>query len=268
MRVFISADIEGIWGVVSRKQTGGDSSDYTRGRELMTKEVNLACEALLENGAAEIVVNDSHGNMDNILIEKLHPEVQLISGSPKPLGMMQGIEKGYDKAFFIGYHSRAGTARAAFDHTYHGRLFFSLKLNGKPLGEAGFNTLLAGYYSVPVVFLSGDKTSTEQAQDEVGEIVTLAVKDSINRTSAHNLSFNHLKQGYKDKIREAYNLSKEPIEPKGPFTMEVEFFTSMGPNLAERIPAVTQTGARTVEVKSNDFLELYKIFEVLFDAAG
>ncbi|XCI28511.1 M55 family metallopeptidase [Proteinivorax hydrogeniformans] len=112
MRVFISADIEGIWGAVSRKQASSDGSDYLRARKLMTKEVNLACEALLENGAKEIVVNDAHGLMDNILIEELNPKVQLISGSPKPLSMMQGIDQEFDKAIFIGYHSRAGSSKS------------------------------------------------------------------------------------------------------------------------------------------------------------
>ncbi len=111
MKVFISADIEGIWGVVSPPHLGGDSADFTRARKLLTKEVNLVCEALTENGASKIVVNDAHGSMDNIMIEELSNKAELVSGSPKPLSMMEGIHNGFDKALFIGYHSRAGTKK-------------------------------------------------------------------------------------------------------------------------------------------------------------
>ncbi|WP_350343440.1 M55 family metallopeptidase [Proteinivorax tanatarense] len=268
MKVYISADIEGIWGVVSKKQVMSAGADYSRARELMTTEVNLACEALLENGVTDITVNDSHGPMDNILIENLNPNVQLISGSPKPLSMMQGIEKGYDKAMFIGYHSRAGSSRSNFDHTYHGGIISSIKLNGTSFGESGLNARLAGYYSVPVVFVSGDKSLTEQVEEEIGSITTLAVKESINRTSAVNLSYSQLEQGYKDKIKEAVELNIEPLNPQGPYVIEVEFLTSQGANLAPRIPTVTQTGAKTIEIKSDDFLEIFKTLNAVISVAG
>jgi D-amino peptidase len=268
VRAFISADIEGIWGVASRKQTTGEGPEYARGRELMTREVNLACAALFENGVTAVLVNDAHGNMDNLLIEELHPRVQLISGSPKPLSMMQGIEGGHDMALFIGYHSRAGSSRSAFDHTYHGGLIAGVALNGRPVGEVGLNAYVAGYYSVPVVFVSGDKTLTQQAVEELGEIATLAVKDSITRTSAHHISFEELQQGYRQKIGEAVRQPVPPLRVEGPLILEVEFFTSLGPSQAARIPTVSQTGPKTVEIRSRDYLDLYYTFSALLDAAG
>ncbi len=98
MKINISADIEGIWGVVSKKQLGGESSDYQRARKLMTKEVNLLCKFLWENGATEILVNDFHGPMDNILIEELDPKTGMISGYPKTHGMMEGLDENFDGA--------------------------------------------------------------------------------------------------------------------------------------------------------------------------
>ncbi|WP_350343438.1 M55 family metallopeptidase [Proteinivorax tanatarense] len=267
MKIYISADIEGIWGVVSRKQIIGENPDYTRGRELMTKEVNLVCKALFENGVEEIVINDSHGPMDNLFIEQLNSRVQLISGSPKPLSMMQGIEKGYDKAMFIGYHSRAGSSFSAFDHTYNSSLLASVKLNGDPIGEAGMNARLAGYYSVPVVFVSGDTMLTQQVEEEIGNIPTLAVKESINRSSAHNISYEQLKDGYKSKIKEALNFEGKVLAEEGPFILEVEFLTSQGPSLAERIPTVTKVGNKTVEIQNTDFLQLFKTLNAVLSAA-
>ncbi len=109
LRIFISADIEGISGVVAaQEQTSTDGKDYGRARELMTQEVNAVIEGA-EAGAAEILVNDSHGSMRNILIEKIHPAATLLTGSPKHLSMMQGISREFDAAIFVGYHSRMGT---------------------------------------------------------------------------------------------------------------------------------------------------------------
>ncbi|XCI28510.1 M55 family metallopeptidase [Proteinivorax hydrogeniformans] len=136
------------------------------------------------------------------------------------------------------------------------------------MGESGLNARLAGYYSVPVVFVSGDETVTHQVKEEIGEVVTFAVKASINRTSAHNLSFEQLKQGYRDKIKAANKLHKKALKPSGPFTLEVEFLTSQGPNLAERVPTVTQVGPKTIEIKNEDFLEMFNTLNAVINASG
>src|SRR5690349_21796527 len=117
MKIFISADMEGTAGVTDRDQVTMGTADYARFRRLMTEEVNAAVLGALEAGAKEIVVNDSHGPMRNLLIEELHPQAQLISGRPKPHGMMQGIDVSFDAVFFTGYHAAAGTQNGVLDHT-------------------------------------------------------------------------------------------------------------------------------------------------------
>ena len=109
MRVFISADLEGISGVVHAEHTRRDGREHDLARRLMTAEVNAAIEGALAGGAGEVVVNDSHGTMRNLLPDLLHPKAQLITGSPKPLSMMEGIDDGaYCCAMFVGYHARMG----------------------------------------------------------------------------------------------------------------------------------------------------------------
>ena len=99
MNVLISVDMEGISGVVTSDHTSSSHKEYERFRKLMTAEANAAIEGALAGGADQIVVNDSHGGMANILIEELSPAAELISGSPKPFGMMQGIGPGVDASF-------------------------------------------------------------------------------------------------------------------------------------------------------------------------
>ena len=156
MKIYISADMEGISGVISMQQIDPGAREYERARRMMTREVNAVIKAAFEHGAREIVVNDAHGDMDNILIDELDSRVSLISGSPKPLSMMEGIDSSFDGVFFVGYHARAGSSEAIIDHTYTFRVL-NAKINGRPMSEAGLNGRLAGYYRVPVVFISGDK---------------------------------------------------------------------------------------------------------------
>ncbi len=168
-KVFISVDMEGIWGVVAAEQTSAASPEYGAARRWMAEDVNAVVAGLLDAGAGEIVVNDSHGSMRNIVADAVNPKVSLISGSPKPLSMMQGIDATFDAVVFVGYHARAGTGAAILDHTISGGTIRAIKVNGQELPELGLNALIAGYYKVPVIMLSGDTTTCAQAKSVLGE---------------------------------------------------------------------------------------------------
>ena len=118
MNVLISADMEGISGVVSRNHTLAEHKEYARFRELMTGDVNAAVDGALAAGAKHIVVNDSHASMTNILIEKLNPSAELVSGAPKPNAMMEGISTDVDAVIFVGYHASSRTRAAVLAHTW------------------------------------------------------------------------------------------------------------------------------------------------------
>src|SRR5450759_3954481 len=107
-RIYISVDMEGIWGVVHGDQVSATSPEYGAARRWMAEDVNAVVAGLLEAGAGEVVVNDSHGSMRNIVADALNPKVSIISGSPKPRSRMQGIDGTYDAVVFVGYHARPG----------------------------------------------------------------------------------------------------------------------------------------------------------------
>src|SRR6266487_1187222 len=148
--VFISVDMEGIAGVAHLRQVWRGSDDYPAARLLMTGEANAAVEGAFAAGATRVVVNDSHGDMENLLPEEMDPRAELLIGSPKAWSIMQGFGPEFDVALFVGYHARAGTEAAVLDHTYSGRLLYDVRLGGNPVDEAELNAALAGTYGVPV----------------------------------------------------------------------------------------------------------------------
>jgi D-aminopeptidase len=112
-RIFISVDMEGVGGIGTSAMTSVSGKDYATGRRLVTDEVNAVTDAIFaRHPDAEILVNDSHGDHQNVLHLELDPRVTYIQGSIKPLGMVQGLDASHDGAIFIGYHAMAGDAAA------------------------------------------------------------------------------------------------------------------------------------------------------------
>jgi len=184
MKVFMSVDMEGISGVVTGEQTDESHPLYKNAQKWMIADVNAAIDGALSAGAAEIIVNDSHGKMTNLVLEELNPKAKLVSGANKPLFQMEGVQA-CDAAMFVGYHSRAGTSLTTLDHTYWGSLIDAVMVNGGEVGEPEFNAVLAGAFDVPVVFLSGDEVTCEKAKDFIGEwLEVVAVKRAVGRCSA------------------------------------------------------------------------------------
>src|SRR5215210_7658675 len=160
-KIFISVDMEGIGGIGTPAMTNGNGKDYATGRRLMTDEVNAVAAAIFEAGPAEVLVNDSHGDMQNLLHTDLDPRVSYIQGAVKPFGMVQGLDSTFDAAIFIGYHARAGTPNGFLAHTGTGSVK-GLWLNGTEVGEGELNAAFAAELGVPVILAAGDSLAMEQ----------------------------------------------------------------------------------------------------------
>src|SRR3954462_2144770 len=183
-RVFISVDMEGIAGVVQPAQLGPDGFEYQRAREWMTGEVNAAIAGIRESGAAEIVVCDSHGNGQSVLIDKLPDDVRIVRGFPRPLEMMQGIDDSFAAAVFIGYHASEWTADAVRGHTISSARLLGVRLNGNEVSEGMYNAALAGQFGVPVAFVSGDRPAVAQLQQAVPSAEGAILKEPYGYHSA------------------------------------------------------------------------------------
>ncbi len=270
LKVYISADMEGIAGIVSGEQVSPKGYDYQRARIWMTEEVNAAIEGALEAGATEIVVNDSHGPMTNIIASRLNPKALLITGSPKPLSMMEGIDSSFDAVIFIGYHGKAGTSASVLDHTYSGSSIYYIKVNGIEMPELGINAAVAGYYGVPVVAISGDSSVCRQAKELLGnEVVTIEVKKGIGRYAAWTLTPEKARKLIKEKVKEAL-LKRNRIKPfvlKPPLKFEISFLYSYQTEYPVLIPGVKRVNARTVAYTSKDMIEGFKLMRALIALA-
>ena len=260
MKIFISVDMEGLWGVTSGLQLQRGNIDYERTRKLMTEEVNIVVKALFEEGAKEILINDSHATMDNLLIEELDERVSLITGSQKPLSMMQGIKQDFDGAIFIGYHPRALTEKGIFDHTYSGKSIQNVMINGVSLGEFGLNARLAGYYGVPVLFASGDNVFCEQVREEAGRIETLAVKKTISRYSAESIPKKSLIFGYNKAIKKALSTKGTLVREKSPMTCKVTFKESVMMEDVLWLEGIKKLSHNEIAFESEDYEQMYRKF--------
>jgi D-amino peptidase len=270
-KVFISVDMEGIWGVVHGDQTSSASPEYGPARRWMVDDVNAVIAGLFEAGASEVVVNDSHGSMRNIIADGLNPKASLVTGSPKPLLMMQGIDGTFDACILVGYHAKAGTASAILDHTISGGAMRSIKINGQELPELGINGAIAGYYKVPVIMLSGDMETCVQARSILGnEIVTMAVKEAAGRYAAKLLpqeeARRRLKEGAKEALLKKAKIMLFKLNP--PYQFELDFNNSGQAEMPSMIPAVKRTGARSVTFSSSDYMDGVKLMRALIALAS
>lgn len=270
MKIFVSVDMEGIWGLVSPEHVSSTSKEYSRTRKLMIQEANWAVEEAFNNGATEVIVNDSHDDMDNLIIEELDSRAQLISGGPKPFSMMQGIDESFDGVIYIGYHSRAGTLSGVFNHTYAGRTIANISINGRKMGECGINAGVAGYYGVPVIALSGDNMVCAQALEEIGNIETIPVKKAISRYCAHNLSKEAVRELYKTKIAKAIkNIKHSPVvKYDGKVTMDIEFNKEVMTEHAILIPGAIRVDEKTLRIECDDYVNLFMMFRACLNLGG
>jgi len=267
MNLLISADMEGISGVVSPDHTTSKHKEYQRFRKLMTADVNAAIEGALVAGAEQIVVNDSHASMTNILIEELNPAVELISGAPKPFSMMQGIGPDVDVVFFVGYHACAGTAAAVLAHTWSGAVF-SVHLNDQLVGETGLNAALAGAYGVPVVLVTGDQAVAAEARALLGEIETVVVKQAIARGAAQCLHPDLAQERIREGARRALGLTVSPLVIPPPITLRLTFQHVRYADGAESTPGSRRVDGLALEWVGDDMPAVYKAFRTMASLAA
>jgi len=265
LRVYISVDMEGVTGVVSGDQVGASGKDYDRFRKQMTAEANAAIEGAVAAGATQVLVNDSHGSMTNLLGEELRAPAELISSNIKPLGMMQGIDQNFDAVIFIGYHAKAGSPVGVLAHTGSGSVR-DLRINGKSVGEGGMNIYAAGAVGVPVVLISGDQIAIEQARELVPNIEAVQVKEAIGTRAARSLrpeeSVRLIREGTQRALRRLSEF--KPVAPSAPIRIEASFNDPAIAMMAEQVPTVARIGPNDVAFPANDYLSGYRLFRVLY----
>jgi D-amino peptidase len=256
-KLYISADMEGVVGAVTDEQLGPSGFEYQRFRQFMTDEVNAAIEAAFDSGADEILVSDSHGNGQNLLIDQLPNNVRVVRSWPRRLGMMAGVDETFDGVIFLGYHTSTTNTEGVRAHTMSSANLTSVKLNGVPVPEAGFNAAIAGHFGVPVVMISGDDAIVEEARQIVGDIEGAVVKRALGFHSAETLTPAAALDRIRAKVKVAVGRISEfrPYRLEGPIELEVSMKNYRPIELLGYLPNVERVDAHTVRFVARDMPE-------------
>jgi len=262
VKIYMSVDIEGCAGVVDREQgnmAGG--AEYALGRRLMTEETNAAIEGALEAGATEIVVNDSHGQMRNIIPTELHPTATLIQGRVKHAFMTEGLDATFDAVFLVGYHAAAGVRDGVLNHAFHP---YELRYNGVVWSETSLTASIAGHYGVPVALVTGDDAAIRDAENLLPPHVGVSVKRGISRMGGESVHPSEarrlIREGAKQAIERVREGAIQPLVVETPVVIEIDFYFSPQADVSALIPTIERTGDRTVRFQSADAVEAYRTF--------
>jgi D-amino peptidase len=260
MKVFLSSDMEGTAGVVDWEQCVGDGPEAVAGRALLLAEVNAAIEGAVAAGATEIVVNDSHYNMRNLPAGALAGGASYISGSHKPLYMMQGLDATFDAVLFVSYHGSVG-APAGLSHTYNPRAVMEARLGGVVTGEAGINALVAAHYGVPVVLVTGDRCACEETAALIPGVRTAVVKEHVSRLAAHSLHPARACALIRETAQKAVaGAAAAAPPPVGSAPLEISVRTTDIAEAATWVRGAERTGPRELRIHGEDPLTVFRSF--------
>jgi D-amino peptidase len=264
LKIFISADMEGVVGVVSDQQLGPAGFEYERFRGFMTAEVNACIEAAREAGATEILVADAHGNGQNLLIERLPDDVMLVRSWPRPLGMMEGIDSSFDGAILLGYHSSTANERGVRAHTFSSANVTAVRLNGMSMSEASVSAAIAGHYGVPVIMVSGDNVAVAETRVIIGDIEGAVVKWAKGFHSAQTLTPETAYRVIRERTKAAIERIDEfqPYVLETPLRLELSLKHYRPVELLAYLPNVERVNSHTVRFIGEDVVEIARFLEV------
>jgi D-amino peptidase len=263
LKVYISADMEGVVGTVTSDQLGPAGFEYERFREIMTAEVNAAIEAARQAGATTILVSDSHGNGENLLMERLPQDIELVRSWPRRLGMMEGIDSTFDAVLFIGYHASTANTRGVRAHTMSSANLTALRLNGRDMPEAGVSAAIAGHFGVPVVMLSGDDAIADEARAILGDLETAVTKHTLGFHSARTLMPEASYALIGEKVRTALGRLRDfrPYRLQGPVSLDISFKNYMPAEVLAYLPEVQRVDSHTIRYVGADMLAVSRFIE-------
>jgi D-amino peptidase len=268
VRVYISVDMEGIAGIGHPDPTDPADRRYPVSVDLMVGEANAAIEGALAAGATDILVNDSHWNMYNLLPADLHPAARVLQGQ-KAWSMVAGAQRGadgspsFDVALFVGYHTRAGHPSGTIAHTYSGAPV-ETRLAGRPTGEYGFNALVLGVWGIPVGLVAGDDALAEEVEGWLPwseRVVVKTIDGGRSAISVHpSVARDRLRGGAERAVRRAAAGELRTLTVDPPVVIEVDFARGVIADHAAIMPGIERVGDRTVRMSSDDAETAFRSF--------
>jgi D-amino peptidase len=257
--------MEGVVGTVTADQLGPNGFEYGRYREFMTREALAAIDGAKIAGATDIVVADSHGNGENLLIEQFPADVRIIRSWPRRLSMMAGVDDDVDAAIFIGYHAGTNNPTGVRAHTFSSATLTRVALNGVNVTEGAWNAAIAGHFNVPVVMMSGDDAAIAEVRKAIGNIEGAETKRSLGFHSASTItplaSYDLIRQ----RVRAALGRLQDfkPYKVAGAVTVDVSFKNYMPAEVLAFLPAFERTDSHSIRFRAKDMVEASAIMEFI-----
>ena len=247
MKIFISADMDGVAGVATPRQCDMDNVDYELARRLMTDEVNAAIAGAFDAGANEVLVNDSHSQQINLLPDRMDRRAELILGRPKRGGMFAGLEADHAGVMCIGYH--AGASRnGVLAHTIDGAIYAAIRVNGIDCAEATLYGAYAGSLGVPVVLLAGDDQLQEQCEPQFPGVRCAVVKRAMGNRAARSLAPEaacaRIRAAAEDAVRNRASI--RPLVIEGPYRVEFDLMNVAMADVVMNVPVAERLGPRSI----------------------
>ena len=260
MKIYVTVDMEGIGGIVIPEQVRRTETEYQRGRQLLTDEVNALVDGCIEGGATEVIVRDAHGGGFNFLPERLSPKARWIMGRGAKERLPE-LDETVDGFIMQGYHAMAGTENAVRDHTMSSASWQNFWVNGKKFGEIGIDAAIAGCCGVSTILVTGDDKACKEARKFLGKVVTAPVKVGWGRRIANCLAPEAARDLVRRKAAEAVRKCRQfkPFKVKSPVRARLELMgTEMLARSREGRPNWKKIDARTYEVTGKDIIEVMK----------
>ena len=265
LKLYISVDMEGVAGVVTADQLGTPGFEYERFRHFMTNETLAAIHTAKESGATEVVVSDSHGNGESLLIDEFPKDVRIVRSWPRHGGMMAGLDSSFDAALFIGYHASTTNIRGVRAHTFSSAHLTRVALNGNAVTEGEFNAAFAGALGVPVIFASGDDAAMEELKSRLGKIETAETKKSLGFHSAETItpeaSCERITAGVKAALKRLGDF--KPYVVKMPVMLEISFKNYTPAEMLSYLRSVQRVDSHTIRFVGKDMGEVSDFVDVV-----
>lgn len=258
LKVYISVDMEGVAGAVTADQLIPGGFEYERFRRFMTDEAVAAVRGAKAAGATEVVVSDSHGNGENLLIELFPKDVRIVRSWPRHGEMMAGLDSSFGAAVFVGYHASTTNPNGVRAHTISSAHFTRVALNGTAVTEAELNAAFAGALGVPVVFISGDDAAISEVTKRLGSIESVITKKSLGFHSAESLTpaaaCDQIYQGVLSAV--SHREQRKPYVLTVPITLEISFKSYTSAEIVSYLRSVERSDAHSIRFVGRDMAEI------------
>ncbi len=263
MKFLLLVDLEGVSGVVSNsEQAKPGSTLYREVREYLAEEVESVLAGAREAGAELVYIFDMHYYGLNLFLDRLPNFARPIMGKPRKIyPFFRAVYQEVEGLMMVGFHSMMETLGGLLTHTYDHSIK-KLFLNDLLVGEIGMEAAIAGFYGVPIIFLSGDSKGVEETKNLLGEVTTVVVKEAINEHSALCFPLALVKDELRRKAFEAvaHRSMRRPFTLQPPYRIRVEFFAHEKAEKMTALAGIRRLDDKTVETEGEDLPLLWENF--------